>query len=779
MSDERYRDPSRPIEQRTNDLLARMSLEEKVAQLAGLWSFRLFEDGAYSPSRAEEVLANGIGQIARPAGGSGYGAEESARLANAIQKFLIEETRLGIPALMHDECLSGFLMKGSTLFPQAIGLASTWDPGAVERMTEVLRRQMRAVGVHQGLAPVLDVARDPRWGRVEETFGEDPYLVGSMGVAYVRGLQGEEPAEGVVATVKHFAGYGASEGGMNMAPAHVPERELREVYLFPFECAVRAAGAMSVMNSYGEIDGIPCAMSHKLLTEILRDEWGFEGVVVADYGTILRLVEHHRVAPDREGAAARCLEAGLDLELPDPDCYAAPLIAAVRGGRVPEAAVDRSVLRVLRTKFRLGLFERPYVDVERSKAAQLPRHRETALELARESIVLLKNDGVLPLDAETVRIALIGPTADAPRNLLGDYAYPAHMELMFATLAEGSIRPPVDLDEIVASVEVTSVLAAVTQYVDDGRLVHARGCDVTGDRRDGFDEAIEAARTCDVAVVVVGDRSGLTVECTSGETRDLANLKLPGVQEELVLAVAETGTPVVLVLASGRPYALTRLVDRVAAIVAIWLPGETGGEALAEALFGVANPGGKLPVTFPRSAGQIPIYYAHKPSGGHTEWWGDYVDERSAPLFPFGHGLSYTTFDYSNLAVDVRGAAEDGAVRVALDVRNAGDRAGDEVVQLYVKREHASVTRPVQELKGFRRIRLRPGGARRVAFDVPFDALAFYDPGMRRVVEPGEYEVLVGGSAADVRLRGRFEIAGETHVLSGPRKYFSAASVEE
>jgi len=779
MSDERFLDPSQPIELRVRNLLEQMTLEEKVAQLAGIWSFRLFEDGTFSPARTAELLANGIGQIARPAGGSGYGAEGSARLTNAIQEFLVKRTRLGIPALMHDECLSGFLMKGSTLFPQAIGLASTWDPAAVERMTDAVRRQMRAVGVHQGLAPVLDVARDPRWGRVEETFGEDPYLIGAVGAAYVRGLQGENPAEGVVATVKHFAGYGASEGGMNMAPAHIPERELREVYLFPFECAIRAAGAGSVMNSYGEIDGIPCAMSYKLLTGVLRDEWGFEGIVVADYGTILRLVEHHRVAPDKGWAAKRCLEAGLDLELPDPDCYAASLIEAVREGRVPEAVVDRSVQRVLRMKFRLGLFERPYVNVERSRTAQVPRHREIALELARKSIVLLKNDGCLPLNPAETRIALIGPSVDEPRNLLGDYAYPAHMELMFATRGEGAVRPPVDLDEIVASVEVTSVLAAIARHVDGDRIVHARGCDVSGGGQDGFAEAIEAAQACDVAVVVVGDRSGLTVECTSGETRDLANLKLPGVQEELVLAVAETGTPVVLILATGRPYGLKRLVDKVSAIVEIWLPGETGGEALADVLFGIVNPGGKLPVTFPRSAGQIPIYYAHKPSGGRSEWWGDYVDESVAPLFPFGHGLSYTTFDYSNLTVVVRGTAKDGMTRVALSVRNAGDRAGDEVVQLYVKREYASVTRPVQELKGFRRIRLEPGEARRVAFNVPFDALAFYDPGMRLVVEPGEYEVRVGSSAADIRLRDGFEIAGGTRVLSGPRRYFSAANVEE
>ena len=778
MSDERSRDLPQTIELRARDLLERMTLEEKVAQLSGIWSFRLFENGAYSPARAAERLANGIGQIARPAGGSGYGPEGSARLCNTIQEFLVEKTRLGIPAIMHDECLTGFLMKGSTLFPQAIGLASTWEPGDVERMAGILREQMRAVGVHQGLSPVLDIARDPRWGRVEETFGEDPYLVASLGTAYVRGLQGPSLSEGVLATVKHFAGYGASEGGMNMAPARIPERELREVYLFPFECAVRVGRAQSLMNSYGEIDGIPCVMSGRLLTRILREEWGFEGVVVADYEAIRRLVDHHRLARDKEEAAKLCLEAGLDVELPDPDCYAAPLINLVRDGRVSEATIDRSVLRVLRMKFRLGLFENPYVDLKRSETARVPAHREFSLELARKSLVLLKNDGVLPLNATKARIALVGPSADEPRNLLGDYAYPAHMELMFA-MRDAFVRPPVDLDEIKASVvKVTSVLDAIAKHVGNDRITYAKGCDISGDARNGFAEAIEAARVCDVAVVVVGDKSGLTKECTSGETRDLANLKLPGVQEELALAIAETGTPVVLVLATGRPYALKKLAEKVRAIVEIWLPGETGGEALAETLFGVSNPSGKLPVTFPRSAGQIPVFYAHKPSGGHSEWWGDYVDESAAPLFPFGHGLSYTTFEYSSLSVEVRGSASDGEVRVAFDVQNTGGRAGAEVIQLYVKREHATVTRPVQELKGFKRLPLEPGEQRRVAFGLPFDALAFYDGEMRLVVEPGDYGLMIGSSAADIRLRGGFEITGEPHVVDGTRRYFSTASVE-
>jgi len=777
MPNERFRDPSQPVDLRARDLLERMTLEEKVAQLAGIWSFRLFENGAYSPARAAEVLANGIGQIARPAGGSGYGPEDSARLINTIQEFLGEKTRLGIPAIMHDECLAGFLMKGSPLFPQAIGLASTWKPELVGRMTAVIRKQMRKVGVHQGLAPVLDIARDPRWGRVEETFGEDPYLVASLGTAYVRGLQGESLQDGVLATVKHFAGYGASEGGMNMAPARIPERELREVYLFPFECAIRVGGAQSVMNSYSEIDGIPCAMSRRLLTEILRDEWGFEGIVVADYEAIIRLKKHHRLARDKEEAAKLCLDAGLDVELPDPNCYATPLIEMVRKGRVSEATVDESVLRVLRMKFRLGLFENPYVDVERAKTVRLPQHRELSLELARKSMVLLKNDGRLPLNAGETRIALIGPSADEPRNLLSDYAYPAHMELMFA-MEDTLIRPLVGLDEIKASVVVTSVRDAIAAHVDDDRIVYAKGCEIRGDSRDGFAAAIEVARACDVAVVVVGDRSGLTMECTSGETRDLASLKLPGVQEELVLAIAETGVPVVLVLATGRPYSLKSLVEKVNAIIEIWLPGETGGEALAEILFGITNPSGKLPVTFPRSAGQIPVYYAHKPSGGHSEWWGDYVDESAKPLFPFGHGLSYTTFTYSELEIVPQAIPPTDYVKVTVVVENTGELAGDEVVQLYVMREYASVTRPVKELKGFKRVTLKPGEKKTVVFEIPSDILSFYDRDLNLVVEPGRYVVMIGSSSDDIRLSGVFEVKGEKRQLDAQRKYFTEVREE-
>ncbi len=778
MTDQCYRDSTLAPSVRAELLLAEMTLEEKVAQLAGVWVFRLFEDNAFSPSRASEVLSAGMGHIARPAGGSGYGAAKAAELVNTIQRVLVEETRLGIPAIMHDECLAGFLMKGSPLYPQAIGLASTWDPSVIRRMTESLRRQMRAVGIHQGLSPVLDIARDPRWGRVEETLGEDPYLVAAMGSAYIQGLQGDEPRHGVAATVKHFAGYSASDGGLNMAPSRFGEREFREVYLFPFEAVIRESGAMSVMNSYSEIDGVPCAMSKRLLTEILREEWGFEGVVVADYEAILRLKTHHLVAADEGKAGRLALEAGLDLELPDPMGYGEQLIAAVQDGTFDEAIVDRSVLRVLRQKFSLGLFEAPYVGIPEEAPKQRAQDRALALDLARKSMVLLTNDGTLPFDPTGKTIAVIGPSADEARNMLSDYAYPAHMELMFAMAGEGFIRPLVNLDEIKESVQITTVLDAVRAQVgDESKVIYAKGCEIRSDDRSEFNEAVKAAQRADLAIVVVGDRSGLTKECTCGETRDCSSLKLPGVQEELILELARTDTPVVLLLATGRPYVLTPFVDQVQAILEMWLPGESGGEAAAEIVFGETNPSGKLPITFPRSVGQIPIHYAHKPSGSHSEWWHNYVDESVDPLFPFGHGCTYSEFRYSDLRIRTHMESDVQAVEISLEVTNASSRMGEEIVQCYIRRAYASVTRPVQELVGFVRVPLESGAARRVIFHLPLDVLAFYDRTMQLVVETGSVDVLIGPSSSDIRLTGAFEIEGQTRVIKGPRAYFSTAGV--
>jgi beta-glucosidase len=755
-----YRDPDLPVEERVEDLLARMTAAEKAAQLGSAWVFQLADTRGLREDRVAEVLADGLGEVTRVCGASALLPEEAARLNNEIQRFLVERTRLGIPAIVHEEICSGLMARCSTVFPQAIGLASTWDPDLAEALADSVRVQMRAIGAHQGLSPVLDVCRDPRWGRTEETFGEDPYLVSRMGVSFVRGLQGADLREGVIATAKHFVGYAASEGGLNWAPPHIPERELREVYLQPFEAVVRTAGLRSVMNGYHELDGVPCGANGGLLTGILRDEWGFDGIVVADYFSIRQLSDYHQLADGCEEAAAMALHAGLDLELPNTDCFGPPLLAALESGLLAPAALDAAVRRVLRAKFDLGLFERPYVDAG-SPLGDVPRQRELARRIACRSVVLLRNDGVLPLASGAGTIAVIGPNADKARHLFGDYTYPAHVESNRETQQEGrntfSMPISADTDFGDAAVEAPTVLDALRERFG-ARVTYARGCDVNGTARDGFDAAVALAAAADVAVMVMGDKAGLTDDCTTGESRDRASFDLPGVQEDLVRAVLATGTPVVLVLVAGRPVASAALHERCAAVLMAWLPGQEGAGAIADALAGAVNPGGKLPISYPRSAGQVPVFYGHKASGGRSHWKGDYVDSPAAPLYPFGHGLSYTTFA---LSAAVAGPVEvpwSGSATVEVAVTNTGGRAGDEVVQLYARRPRASVTRPVLELVGFARVSLEASQRRTVTFEVPAGQLGFYDRELSYVVEPGTVELLAGTSSTSLEPAGSITI---------------------
>ena len=767
MSDQpRYRDRDTPVGDRVDDLLARMTLEEKLAQIGCVWSSSLLAGaGGLDPGRAREKLGHGIGHITRIGGATVLRPAESAAFANAIQKFLRDETRLGIPAIIHEESCAGYMARDATCFPQAIGLASTWEPELVRRMGEVIRAQIRAAGGHHTLAPVLDVARDPRWGRTEETFGEDPYLIAQMGIAYVRGVQGGDLAAGVVCTGKHFLGYGASEGGMNWAPAHIGRRELLEVYAMPFEAAIREAGLASVMNSYAEIDGVPLGCSRELLHDLLRGPLGFDGVVVSDYFTVTTLMNYHHVAADEAEAARLALEAGMDVELPALHCYGAPLKQAIEEGRVDEGLVDTAARRLLTMKFQLGLFETPYVDADAAPLVfDTAPQRDLARELARKSIVLLKNDGVLPL-ADTPRaIAVIGPSADSIRLLQGDYHYPAHLEIMYGEIEEGDLspRPAGEVNLARHFVPIVSVLDGIRRRAPNAtRVRHARGCDVSGTSRDGFTEAVAAAAEADVAIVVVGGKSGLVEGCTSGESIDRADLGLPGVQQQLVEVVVATATPVVVVLLDGRPLALPWIAEKVAALLHAWLPGEEGGTAVAEILFGDCNPAGRLPISVPRSVGQVPVFYGHKPSGGRTQWKGDYADLSAAPLFCFGHGLSFTSFEYSDLEISPGRVDGRGAVRVRCRVRNTGGRAGEEVVQLYLHDAVASVTRPVKELRGFVRLGLAPGEERTVEFEVAATQMALHDTRMCHVVEPGRIEVMVGASCEDIRLNGAFEIVGE------------------
>lgn len=777
-----YLDPSCALEDRVADLLARMTVEEKLAQIGCVWSSALLEDGRFVEERARQLIPHGIGQITRICGATALSPAQSAAIVNAIQKFLREETRLGIPVLVHEESLAGFMARDATCFPQAIGLAATWEPELIRQMATVIRQQMLAVGARQGLAPVLDVARDPRWGRVEETYGEDPYLIACMGVAYVQGLQGEDLGEGVAATAKHFVGYGFSEGGMNWAPARIPERELREVYVLPFEAAIKEAGVASIMNAYHELDGVPCGASRKLLVDLLREELGFDGLLVTDYFTVDTLRTYHHVASDKAEAARIALEAGMDIELPASDCYGEPLRQALEDGSIDIALVDAAVRNVLRLKFRLSLFEKPYVDTANvTEVFDTAEQRALAHRIAQKSIVLLKNDGdLLPLDKNLSSIAVIGPSADSIRLLQGDYHYPSHLEILFGRRLDGVPAPMPGMHAVdqLQFVPMVTVLEGIRAKVSENtRVYHAQGCDILGESSAGFAEAVEIARKADVAVVVVGDRSGLTPGCTSGEAIDRATLGLPGVQQQLVEAIHATGTPVIVVLLNGRPLALPWIAEHVPAVIEAWIPGEEGGTAIADVLFGDYNPGGKLPVSLPRTVGQVPVYYGHKPSGGRSNWYGDYIDASAKPLFPFGHGLSYTRFEYTNLSITPAQVDATGEVQISAEVTNSGGREGEEVVQLYVRDVVASVTRPVQELKGFKRIRLAAGETKTVSFRLSMSQLGFYDQDMAFVVEPGEIKVMVGSSAEDIRLTGAFTITGTTTQPTA-KAFFSQVQVK-
>jgi beta-glucosidase len=778
-----WRDATRSAGERAHDLVAVMTLDEKLAQLGCVWSTSLVADGAFSEARAGQLLRHGTGHVTRIGAATGLRPGESAAFANRIQRFLRERTRLGIPAIVHEESCAGFTARDATQFPQAIGLASTFDPELVESVAGVIRQQMRAVGARQTLAPVLDVTRDPRWGRTEETYGESPYLTSRIGVAYVRGLQTGELCDGVAATGKHFLGYGFSEGGLNHAPAHLGPRELREVAAAPFAAAIREAGLASVMNAYNEVDGLPCAGSPAILDGLLRGELGFEGVVVADYFAVRLLADFHRVAADKREAACQALRAGLDVELPALDCYGAPLRSALESGDLGMDLVDRSVERLLRLKFELGVFEDPFVDEALApRVFDTPPQRELARRAARESIVLLKNEGaLLPLAADPGRLALIGPSADDVRVLQGDYSYPAHLEMIYenrrGARASLDLLPRSEQDASTShggaahaaptfepgpyTVRMVSLLEGIRAALAPAcEVIHARGCGITGSEREGFAEAVEAARRASVAIVALGGKSGLTPTCTSGEFRDAADLGLPGVQQELLEVVVATGTPTVLVLVCGRPLALPWAAEHVPAIVQAWIPGEEGGTALAEILFGVASPSGRLPISLPRSAGQVPVHHDHKSGGGRSQMLGDYTDMPTSPLFPFGHGLTYTRFEYTELSVSEAPAVET-TLEISLSIENIGDRSGEEVVQLYLGDVVASVTRPVKQLVGFARVALEPGQRRRVSFEVDPSQLAFYDVGMRLVVEPGELRVMVGASAADIRLEASMETQGK------------------
>ncbi|MHB9131955.1 MAG: glycoside hydrolase family 3 N-terminal domain-containing protein [Armatimonadota bacterium] len=751
------------IEAQVDNLLAQMTLDEKLAQLTAIYVTELLEGKSVSPEKCRQALANGIGQISRIGGDQDLEPWESAKIANDIQRFLTTETRLKIPAIVHEECLSGFMVKRATVFPQAIGLASAWDPALVERMTTSVRHLMKRTGVHQGLSPVLDVCREPRWGRIEETFGEDPYLVTANGMAYIHGLQTDDLAQGIMATGKHFAGHGIPEGGHNQGVVRLGPREFRETYLFPFEACVKAGKLATMMNAYHEMDGIPCASSRELLTGVLREEWGFDGMVVSDYGTIDMLTNEFFVAADKKEAAKMSLEAGLDIEMPSPVYYREPLREAVAEGSVSEETVDIAVRRVLRMKLRVGLFAQPCSADEAVTLADFDsaENQQLSLEAGCASLVLLKNAAnALPLPKTAQSIAVIGPNAHSRDAMLGDYSY-----FMSRRYWSGI---PSDY----TTLQVVTALEGIRTQAPEGCTVHyAPGCEADGISTELFAQAVETARQSDVVIAVMGENAF----AISGEGRDRDTLRLPGVQEELIKELAATGVPVVLVLLNGRPPMLAEIEPYCAAIVEAWYPGEEGGNAIARALFGEYNPGGKLPVTFPLNVGQLPMYYGKRPVSNK----GYYPTPRNpAVCYPFGHGLSYTTFAYRDLHITPGEVAPGDAVTISVTVQNIGEMAGDEVVQLYLHDTIAPVVRPIKELRGFHKLRLQPGEAKTVTFTVSTEQLAFYDIDMRLVIDPGAIEVFVGSSSEDIRQTGTFHIGGEKTAIEG-RTVFLTPSKEK
>ncbi|MGP3932912.1 beta-xylosidase/alpha-l-arabinosidase [Nonomuraea sp. KM88] len=752
---------------RVDDLLAEMSLDEKLAQLVGLWLNVNREEGVVAPlqdamqgdeEEFEAFARHGLGHVTRHFGTTPVDpAQASAELAGR-QRWLRDHTRLGIPAIAHEECLTGLAAWRATTYPVPPAWGATFDPALVEEMGRRIGASMRALGVHQGLAPVLDVIRDQRWGRVEECISEDPYEVATIGAAYVRGLQ----CAGVIATLKHFVGYSNSRAGRNLAPVHAGPREVADTLLFPFEVAVRDARAGSVMNSYAEIDGIPIAADAHYLTRILRDEWGFDGTVVADYFAVAFLHTLHAVASDAEDAAVQALSAGIDVELPTGVAYLEPLKRAVAAGRIPESLVDRALRRVLTQKAALGLLDDGY-EPRGSGPIDLddPESRALARRLAEESIVLLANDGVLPLgQAAGRRVAVVGPNAGSVAALFGCYSFVNHV-LPHSPGVETGIAAP-------------TVLDALREELPEAVIRTERGTGVDDGDRSGIAAAARLAGESDVAILVLGDRSGLFGRGTSGEGCDVETLDLPGAQQELADAVIATGTPVVAVLMTGRAYAVPGILRNAAAVVQAYFPGEEGAGAIARVLSGAVNPSGRLPMSMPRSVAGQPYSYLHPKLGAA----GSVSNIDPAPELPFGHGLSYTRFACEGLTAGGQVRAGE-PIRCSVVVRNAGERAGAEVVQLYASDRIASVTRPLAQLVGYARVELDPGQCATVSFDVPARLLAFTGRDGRRVVEPGEVGVSVRRSAADVVAEASVLLTGPVHEVTGEERRLTTVSVEK
>lgn len=748
----RYKDVSASIGDRVTDLVGRMTLEEKVAQMWCVWQQKgrllLDSTGHFDAEKTKKNFPNGLGQVGRPSDTKGgLDPYETALLTNSIQKYFVEETRLGIPVFYHEECLHGHAAKGSTSFPQPIALAGTFNPALVKEIFTLVAKEARLRGTHQALTPVIDVARDARWGRVEETYGEDPYLSGEMGVAAVRGFQGDgtfSSGDRIVATLKHMTGHGQPESGNNIAPANLGERLLRDAFMYPFKEVISRTNAGSLMPSYNEVDGVPSHANKWMLRDVLRGEMGFKGFVVSDYFAVRELADRRGLFGNHLGANAHeaaklAIEAGVNIELPDIDCYR-KVDSLVRAGYIQEKLIDELVAESLEYKFRMGLFENPYVDAEAAKAfVGSAEHRPLAHRAALESITLLKNEnGLAPIDKSKVKsIAVIGPNAD--RFLLGGYS---GVPTFFTTVFNG-IK-----DKAGAGVKVT--------YAEGCKITTTSGWSANEvklptpeDDRKQIAEALKVARGSDVIVLAIGQNEQVSREAWGlDHLGDRTDLDLLGRQNELIDAMVATGKPVIAFVFNGSPLAFNNLVKKVPVIYECWYLGQEMGNAVADVLFGDYNPGGKLPITIPRSVGHVPVFYNHKPAARRG-----YLFDDVSPLYAFGYGISYTTFEISapELSKATIGASE--SLKVTVKVKNTGKVKGDEVVQLYIRDLVSSATRPVRELKDFRRVTLEPGAEATVEMDITPGKLAFHNIHMKFVVEPGEFEVMVGNSSRDEDLK--------------------------
>jgi beta-glucosidase len=794
-----YQNPSLALEKRVDDLLHRMTLTQKIAQLNCTMSMA----GAFD--KMEMQLANGMGEIAIMLGGQT--AADTARLVESIQRFLVEKTEWGIPAIMHIEALSGAVIPEATNFPVAIGLGATWDPEGVREMADVIRKQMKALGIRQALSPVMDIARDPRWGRIGETYGENPTLGAAMSVAFVKGIQGADLKEGIAATGKHFLGYGLSQGGLNLARASITPRELREDFGKPFEAAIRKANLAAVMNSYTALDNEPIIISKAILTDLLRGEMGFDGVTVSDYAAINRVKDIFKITDDYTQAGILAIQAGMDVELPAAIAYGAQFREAVKRGDLNVAVIDAAVRRMLTLKFKLGLFENPYPDLESIQSVfHQAADDELSYRLAKESVVLVKNEGeTLPLKAGKRKIAVIGPNADSIRNIFGNYTFPAFLEIalemapelanLINTLAGPSsdvvaaqpLPPMPPMDQLLTMMYpmARTVLQGIQEAAGSANARYAKGCSIMGQDRTGFPEAIECASQADIVVMVMGAKNGHVAETSSiGEALDSTSIGMPGVQEDLVKAVYETGKPIILVHMSARPLCSEWVSNNIPAILEVWHPGQSAGTVVSDVLFGKANPGGKLPFTVIKHAGLIPCYVDHQRGSGYDDRGGlpiyiegGYINESGAPLYAFGHGLSYTTFSIDGLELSDTAIPADGVIDISCIVTNRGHREGDEVVQLYITDRFASMVRPSKELAGFKRVTLQPGKSCKVTFTLHASQLAFLNSRMQWMVEAGDVDIFIGTSSDDRAVEGSFAISDTRVLQNSSREYCAQAMI--